>query len=694
MLAAGALALVALSVAHLLQGSAAVSVAEVVRAALTQLPGAPGAGEDAAREQAVAVLLASRLPRLAAAVLCGVALGLAGTLLQSVSRNALASPDTVAVNAGAYVAVAVVAVTGVSLPFYAGGLVAFAGGLAAALLVLVVARIGADDPVRLVLAGSAVALALGSLTSVLLLLFPQDTLGLYAWGSGSTAQGGPDAVLRAAPVVVVGALAVMLLCQRLDVMGLGEDAARSLGVPVGRTRLLAVVGAVLLSAVAVTLAGPIGFVGLCAPVLARLLARGVPGLAPHARLLPLAALTGALVVVAADVLLRLLVPADVAANVPTGVVTSLAGAVLLVHLARRLGVVGAGGAVSGTVGGGTVSSSGTLASRRRVLAVAAVTATLLVATALAALLLGERVVLLGDVANWAQGLAGRQVSFALDQRVPRVGAALLGGACLALAGCLVQAVCRNPLAEPGLLGITPGASAGAVAVVLLVPGVGVWPVMGVATAVALVAFALVLRLAAGRAGLGGGLPVERVLLVGIGVSTAAGAVTTLVVLLFAPWSPQLALTWLAGSTWGRSGEQLLPAAGALLVGLPAALLAARVLDLLSLDDDVPRLLGVRLGRARLGLLALAGVLTAAAACAVGALGFVGLVAPHAARALVGGRHALAVPVAVGLGALLVCAADLLGRTLLSPTEVAAGLVTALLGAPYFVYLLRRSATSR
>jgi iron complex transport system permease protein len=196
---------------------------------------------------------------------------------------------------------------------------------------------------------------------------------------------------------------------------------------------------------------------------------------------------------------------------------------------------------------------------------------------------------------------------------------------------------------------------------------------------------LVYRLAAGR-----GLASDRIVLIGVGVGAAAGALTTLVVVVVSPWNANLALTWLAGSTYGRSLGQVVPAAVCLLIGLPLALIGARTLDLVALDEDVPRVLGVPLHRSRLAFLGLAAVLTAAAACAVGALGFVGLVAPHAARALVGARHALALPVAVGLGALLVSVADTLGRTVIAPTQLAAGLVTALLGAPYFVWLLHRS----
>jgi ABC-type Fe3+-siderophore transport system permease subunit len=667
---AGALLLV-LSAVHLTQGTADLAVGDLLRAVL------PWSGQDDAQTETVAVLVASRLPRLLAALLAGVAIGMAGGALQSVARNPLAAPDTLGVNAGAYVSVVAVAAFGITLPFLLSGLVAFLGGLAAAGLVLLVSRGGAGGPARLILAGSAIALALNALTSVLLMLFQQNTVGLFAWGSGSTVQSGTHQVTTAAPVVAAGVLGTLLLARRLDVLGLGDDAARVLGVDVRRTRLLAVLLAVLLAAIAVTVTGPIGFVGLCAPVIARLLARRAPGLGRHVALLPLAAALGALVIVAADVLIRAAVPAEKAISVPTGVVTTLAGAVLLVWLARRL----RDGGPAATPAGG---AHGSVRSRPWVAVVGTVLGVAVLGAFLGALLLGDRLVLLGDVMNWWRGAAGREVSFVLDQRWPRVLAALFGGAALALAGTIVQAVCRNALAEPGLLGVTPGASVGAILIVLLVPGIGVWPIMGAATAAALLTFALVYRLAAGR-----GMSSDRIVLIGVGVSAAASAITTLVVVIVSPWNVNLALMWLAGSTYGRDADQVVPVVLTLVVALPLALAGARTLDLVALDEDVPRVLGVPLDRTRLAFLGLAAVLTAAAACAVGALAFVGLVAPHAARALVGARHARALPVAVLLGALLVSVADTLGRTVIAPAQLAAGLVTALIGTPYFVWLLWR-----
>ncbi|WP_318244589.1 iron ABC transporter permease [Oerskovia merdavium] len=666
------LVVLVLAAIHLTQGTADVGLGDLLRLVV----GGTGGDADADRTVA-AVLVASRLPRLLAGLLVGVSLGAAGAALQSVARNPLASPDTLAVNAGAYVAVVGAAVVGVTLPFYLSGTLALIGGLAASGLVLVLARGGAAGPTRLILAGSAITLALHSLTTVLLVLFQQETMGLFAWGSGSIVQSGTSQVALAAPLVVVGLGGLVFVAHRLDLLALGDDTATVLGIDVRATRVVTILLAVLLSATAVTVAGPVGFVGLCAPVIVRLVARKVPGLNRHRVLIPLSGIAGVIVILGADVLLRLVLPGTYGVAVPTGVITTVFGAATLVWLARRLKDSGPAA--------GTRAAHVRPRTSRRALVVMAVLVALLVAATIAALLLGDRLLLTGDVLNWAADRAGKQVSFVLDQRFPRALAAILAGAALGLAGTVVQAVCRNPLAEPGLLGVTAGAGLGAVAVVLLVPGVGIVGMSVAAVVGALGTFAIVYRLA-----YRGGLSSDRLVLIGIGMSAGATALTTLVIVVVAPWNLNLALTWLSGSTYGRTLEHVVPVVLALLVVVPVAVLHRREMDVLALDEDTPRVLGLRLDRTRLLLLGASAVLTAAAVCAVGVVGFVGLVAPHAARALVGSRNGRVIPVSMLLGAVLVSVADTVGRTVIAPAQIPAGLTTALIGAPYFVWLLWRS----
>ncbi|MEU4982895.1 siderophore ABC transporter permease CdtC [Streptomyces sp. NPDC021969] len=661
---AGIVLLVAvLAVVDITQGTAAVGPSEVFKALTGRAD-----PDDAS------VVVASRLPRMTAGLLVGAVLGMAGAVLQAVSRNVLASPDTLAVNAGSYLALGLAGATGVSLPMSASSGIAFVGGLAAAAVVLGLSGLGTGT-VRLVLAGTALMLGLHSMTQALLLLFPEQTKGLYEWNQGSIAQNGFDGILQMLPIALIGLVGLMLTARRVDALALGDDAARGLGVPVRATRVTAVVLAALLSAAAVTLAGPIGFVGLCAPALVRPLARRFRGFARSRTAMPAAALTGAALVLGSDVLLRALIADDRSVSVPTGVVTSLVGAVFLVAMALR---------VRDTAGAGAPDRL-RIPSRAVFLATVAVLVVVLVGLVIAAVLVGDSKLLLGDVVNWAQGRAGRTVSFVLDTRVPRVLAALGAGAALALAGTLVQAVTRNPLAEPNVLGVTGGGALGAVILVTTVPAAGTWGVAGAAFAGSAVTAVLVFGLAAR-----GGFRQNRLVLVGIGVASGTAALISLLIVLTDPFNANKALTWLSGSTYGRTMPDVVPVTLALLVGIGVAVARRTELDLISLDEDTPRLLGLRLGPGRLGFLVLSVVLSATAVACAGTIGFVGLVAPHAARALVGRRHVRVVPVAILLGATLVCAADLLGRTVIAPAQLGAGLMTAVIGTPYFLYLLVRS----
>ncbi|MFB7375359.1 iron ABC transporter permease [Streptomyces sp. NPDC056222] len=661
--AALVLLVAALAVVDITQGTAAVGAPEVWKA-LT------GRAEPAD----ASVVIASRLPRMTAGLLVGAALGIAGAALQAVSRNVLASPDTLAVNAGSYFALGLTAVTGLSLPLLASSGIAFVGGLAAAAVVLGLSGLGTGT-VRLVLAGSALTLGLTAVTEGLLLLFPRQTEGLYQWNQGSIAQNGFDGVLQMAPIAVVGVVGLLLLARRIDALALGDDAARGLGVPVRATRVTAVVLAALLSAAAVTLAGPVGFVGLCAPAIVRPLARRFRGFTRTRMYLPAAGLTGVALVLGSDVLLRAVVAADVAVGVPTGVVTSLVGAAFLIVMATR----------ARDTAEAAASERLRIRSRTVFLTTTSVLVLVLVGVTIASVLLGDSKLLLGDVLNWAQGRAGRTMTFVLDTRVPRVLAALFAGAALALAGTLVQAVTRNPLAEPAVLGISGGAALGAVLLVTTVPLAGGWGLSGAAFAGAAISSVIVFGLAAR-----GGFQQNRLVLVGFGVAIGASALISLLIILTDPFNATKALTWLSGSTYGRSLTDVLPLMAVLVVGVVVAAMRRTELDLVSLDEDTPRLLGLSLGRGRFGFLVLSVVLSATAVAAAGTIGFVGLVAPHAARALVGRQHARVIPVAVLLGAILVTTADLVGRTVIAPTQLGAGLMTAVIGTPYFLHLLIRS----
>ncbi len=659
-------ATVGLAALHLTQGTAAVDAGDLLQLVL-------GRGTDAE----ALVVLDSRWPRLAAALAVGIALGAGGCVLQGLARNPLASPDTLAVEAGAHLSLVVLALLPVTLPVVGGVGVAFLGGVAAAGLLLGLTR-GAGSPLRLVLAGTVLALAMSSVTSALMILHTQQTRGLFAWGSGSLNQRGLGGIVPVVPVLAVGLAVALLLSRNLDLLALGEEVARGLGVRVGASQFALASSAVLLTAASVTIAGPIGFVGLCAPALVSLAAQRVPPLQRHSWRIPVSAVTGVLIVLAADVGLRLAFGPLDGVEVPTGVATTVFGGIFLAVAAHRLSLGGPPPQEALRLGGWGRRHPGVLTCGLAVVVLAA---------GATALLLGDSPLLLGDLGNWLTQQASRRTTFILDARAPRVAGALLAGAALALAGGLVQGVTRNALADPGIVGVSAGAGLGAVLSLLAVPSASWLVVAGGAAGGAFVAagvlFALTLR---------GGLHETRVVLVGIGLAAAAGAITSALLVRSDPWNQAKAITWLGGSTYGAEWGHLVPVLAVLGVALVVLRATSAELDLLQVDDATPRLLGVQPPRARLVALGLAVLLTAAATAGIGVLAFVGLVGPHAARLLVGRRHRRLFPVSALLGALLVLVADTAGRTVLAPSQLPAGLVTALVGAPYFLWLLSRVRT--
>lgn len=623
--------------------------------------------------QQSAILWSSRIPRVVAGCVVGIALGVSGAVLQAIARNPLASPDTLGINAGAHLVLTLAAVVGVPLGVLTGTAAAFIGGIAAAALALLVSS-GGTSPIRLVLAGSVLALALASVTSMLLILDSVSTTGMFAWGAGSLGQAGPGTVLRAMPLVAVAVIAAVALGGRLDLLQLGDDAARSLGVRVGPTRVVLVGLAVLLAAAAVSVAGPLGFVGLCAPALMRIVRRWLPVLRFHRMLLIASALCAALLVILADVALRWMFNSAEAVEVPTGVITTALGAVFLILLSQ--------GMRTGRADASPALVRAWSTGRRHPLPVVVTALAVVIGISWIALLVGDVWLLGGDVVNWVQQVSSVRIEIILDSRWPRVAAALAAGGCLAMAGALTQTATRNPLADPGLLGVTSGAGAGAVMSLTLFPGAGWTGLLLGALTGGVVAAVLVFGLAAR-----GGLDGVRLILVGLGVSAGGAAATTMFVVRTDPYNQAKAITWLGGSTYGTDPFRVAVAAVVLLLAGAVVTGMRRDLDLVQLDPTTPRVLGVSLTPTRTLILLIAVACTIAATTAVGVIAFVGLVSPHLARLLVGSRHRHFIPLAVILGSLLVLVADTLGRTVIAPAQVPAGMVTALIGAPYFIWLL-------
>lgn len=272
-------------------------------------------------------------------------------------------------------------------------------------------------------------------------------------------------------------------------------------------------------------------------------------------------------------------------------------------------------------------------------------------------------------------------------RVPRALQAALCGAALAGSGAAFQALLRNPLAEPYILGVSSGAAVGAVAVVVLgLTVLGAWVVPAAALFGALIAVAVVLRIALG---VGSVLDSRVLLLAGVVVGAFFNAAILLVLTFSDLESFRSAIFWMMGSHAGATWNSVALLSVWTLPALFALLVFSRALNLLSVGELTAAYLGVRVERTKRIVFAIASLLAAVSVAASGVIGFVGLVVPHAIRLAWGSDHRFLLPASVLLGAAFLVLADLLARTLAAPTELPVGVVTAFVGVPFFVWLLRR-----
>ncbi|HEF0061899.1 TPA: Fe(3+) dicitrate ABC transporter permease subunit FecD [Citrobacter pasteurii] len=283
------------------------------------------------------------------------------------------------------------------------------------------------------------------------------------------------------------------------------------------------------------------------------------------------------------------------------------------------------------------------------------------------------------ITDWQTGLEYHYVLTAY--RLPRLLLALFVGAALAVAGVLVQGIVRNPLASPDILGVNHAASFASVGALLLLPSLPV-------VALPLLAFAggmtglILLKMLANTS-----QPVK-LALTGVALSACWASLTDYL-MLSRPQDVNSALLWLTGSLWGRDWSFVKVAVPLLILFLPLSLSFCRNLDLLALGDARATTLGVSVSRIRFRALLLAVAMTSTGVAVCGPISFIGLVVPHMVRSITGGRHRWLLPVSALTGALLLVMADLLARIIHPPLELPAGVLTAIIGAPWFVWLLVR-----
>ncbi|SFT99341.1 iron complex transport system permease protein [Kosakonia arachidis] len=603
----------------------------------------------------------SLLPRLAVSLLVGAGLGLVGVLFQQVLRNPLAEPTTLGVATGAQLGITITTLW--TIPgVLASQFAALIGSGVVGALVFGVAWGKRLSPVTLILAGLVVSLYCGAINQ-LLVLFHHDRLqSMFLWSTGTLTQTDWSVAQSLWPQLVGCAVLTLLLLRPLTLMGLDDGVARNLGLALSMARLAALTLAIVLSALLVNAVGIIGFIGLFAPLLAKML--GARRLLSRLLLAPL---IGALILWLSDQIIWWLT--RVWMEVSTGSITALIGAPLLLWLLPRLRSMN----TSAMDGGDNVATE-----RQQVQWFVLSGLVVLLLAIWAALAFGR------DAQGW-HWASGTLLQELLPWRWPRIIAALTAGVMLAVAGCIIQRLTGNPMASPEVLGISSGAAFGVVLMLFLVHGNAfgwLMPAGSLGAALTL----LIIMIAAGH----GGFSPQRMLLAGMALSTAF---TMLLMMLQASGDPRMAaiLTWVSGSTYNASGEQVLRSGGMMVILLALTPLCRRWLMILPLGSDTARAVGMALTSSRIALLLLAAALTATATMTIGPLSFVGLMAPHIARMMGFRRTIPHIVISALVGGILLVFADWCGRMLMFPFQIPAGLLSTFIGAPYFIYLLRKQS---
>jgi len=603
----------------------------------------------------------SQLPRVAVALLAGAGLGLVGLLFQQVLRNPLAEPATLGVSAGAQLGLTVATLWALPGGEITQQFAAMAGAVVIGLLVFGIAWGKRMSPVTLILAGLVLGLYCAAVNSLFGLFNYQSLQSLYMWSTGSLNQQDWSIANFLLPRLIIVWLLAFLLQRPMTLLGLDDGVAKNVGLGLNTARLTVLTIAILMSAQLVNAVGIIGFIGLFAPLLAKMLgARRLPS-----RLI-LAPLIGALLLWLTDQIMQYLT--QIWMEISTGAATALVGAPLLLWLLPRL---------RNSMAPPPMNQGDKVPNERHHLVRWVSLALLLLLAGIAVALMAGRD---SHGWNWA---TGAQLDALLQWRTPRMLAALAAGVMLASSGVLIQKLTGNAMASPEVLGISSGAAFGVVLMLFIVPGDAfVWLLPAGSAGAA--ATLLVIMVSSGLRR----FSAERMLLAGIALSTAF---STLVSLLLASGDPRMGglLTWLSGSTYSVTMDQAWRTAAIAVVLLMLVPLCRRWVTILPLGSVTAKSVGMALTPSRMAILLLAAVMTAAATLTIGPLSFVGLMAPHMARML-GFRRAMPQwMVASILGGLLMVFADWCGRMVIFPDQIPAGLLATFIGAPYFVYLLRK-----
>ncbi len=600
------------------------------------------------------------LPRITIALFAGGILGFASLLLQQVMANPLASDNTLGISAGSQFALFIAAIFTPQLLDVGASIVAVIGAGLSLLLVLTLAMRKTMSPLLLILAGLVVNLYFGSFSALMMLFYPEEARGLAQWGAGSLVQeswhDSQWLALQAVPCFVL----IAMLIRPFMILSLNDSNAQSLGVPVNRLRFIGVLVSAYLIACVVSAVGMLGFIGLASATIVRQL-----GVRSFKGQLIGAFISGALLLAITDLVLQLLAHFE-GINLPTGAVTALLGTPLLLWLMFRT--------IQNT---GRFTEQGQRVSHRFKPIYLVLILVGLVLSLWLALTLGR------DTSGWKLLEFYEFYVPIFELRYPRIFIALSVGILLAVAGVLLQRLTLNPMASPELLGVSSGTSMGILAVLFLFPTeqTALFWIAGVLGAL------LALWVISAINQRSGMLP-EKVLLTGISLSALFDALQRIAIASGDLRAQQL-ISWTSGSTQQVSAELAVPFLVVSLVLLAMSLIFSRWLELLALQAPIAQALGVNLKRTRWILILFSALLTALATLIIGPLSFIGLLVPHIARFLGVSRAYKQILISALLGGLIMVFADWLGRQMLFPYEVPAGLVATLIGGTYFLLMVRK-----
>ncbi len=601
----------------------------------------------------------SFLSRLVMSLLVGAGLGITGLLFQQVLRNPLAEPTTLGIANGAQLGITIASLWGESL--VSTQTASIIGSLLLGGIVLSAVWRKKLSPFTLILSGLVLTLYCSSISQLIGLYYHERLQSVLLWGTGNLSQMNWSRVTSLFPVVLICFFASIILLRPLNLLGLDDSIAKNLGLYLSLSRFVTLFLAIILSAFLVNAAGIIGFIGLFAPILARLL--GARRL--FSRFIMSAAVGSLLLWFSDQVVFWITVNWR---EMSTGTVTAVIGAPVLMMLLPRL--------KNNKIDLQTVATASFSLTRRNTLLWTMIGALLIIILFYVSLSLGRN----GSGWSWA---TGDHFSQLLPYRLPRTLAALCAGGMLAAAGLLVQKLTANPVSSPEVLGMSSGASLGVVLLLLVsTENISGWLIFA-GCAGSLLSLVLIITLSGFRA-----FSPKRMLLGGMALNTAF---TAILMLTMASGDPRVSalLTWFAGSTYGMTASRAIQASFLAILFLLCTSLCIRWLKLLPLGEVVSRAVGLHLTLSRISIMLLAAALTATSTFLVGPLSFIGLMAPHMAR-MFGFRHTfpqLIIAILCGSGLMLL--ADWAGRMIVFPYQLPAGLLAALLGVPFFLWQLRK-----